>query len=84
MKKLLCILIFTCLACFAFTQNAKPYVVDLSGFPYANNERTAIYNTATKTITIKQNIFMATTTDIKNGLCINFNNDIYTIVEELV
>ena len=26
---------------------------------------------------------MATTTDIKNGLCINFNNDIYTIVEFL-
>ena len=26
---------------------------------------------------------MATTADIKNGLCINFNNDIYTIVEFL-
>ncbi|MCQ2299265.1 MAG: elongation factor P [Bacteroidales bacterium] len=26
---------------------------------------------------------MADTTDIKNGLCINFNNDIYTIVEFL-
>ena len=68
MKKLLCILIFTCLACFAFTQNAKPYVVDLSGFPYANNERTAIYNTATKTITIKQN-----QPGTENGLYLNLN-----------
>ena len=69
MKKLFGILIFVCGVGFAFAQNVNPYVADLNKLPAANYDKTATYNAATKTITIKQN-----QPGEENGLKLNLNN----------
>lgn len=55
MKKLLCILILVCFAFLCFAQNVKPYVVDLNKMPAVNDDKTATFDKATKTVTVKAN-----------------------------
>ncbi len=55
MKKLLCILILVCCAFLCFAQDVKPYVVDLSKMPAVNDDKTATFDKATKTVTVTAN-----------------------------
>ena len=55
LRKLFILLTLTCLSCSAFAQNVKPYKVDLNKLPAVNDDRTATFNKATKTVTITAN-----------------------------
>ena len=55
LRKLFILLTLTCLAYSAFAQNVKPYKVDLSKLPAVNDDRTATFNKATKTVTVTAN-----------------------------
>ena len=53
MKKLLSLLIFVLCAAAAFAQNVKPYVVDLNKIPAVTGDKTATYDKASRTFTVK-------------------------------
>ena len=53
MKKLLCILILACCVFLCFAQ--KVYTVDLNKLPTVNDDKTATYDKATKTVTVTAN-----------------------------
>ena len=55
MKKFLVCLIFTLCTVAGFAQNVLPYIVDLNKMPTGNNDKTAVCDKATKTITITAN-----------------------------
>ena len=50
---------------------------------WETSKRLTALNSAIRLFLWKQNILMATTSDIKNGLCIKYNNDLWQIVEFL-
>ena len=54
MRKLLCILILICCAFLCFAQSANIYEVDLSKFPAVNDDKTATFDKATKTISFNK------------------------------
>ena len=54
MKKMLPYIIATLIGAAVFAQNVKSYVVDLNQMPASNNDKTAIFDKTTKTITIKK------------------------------
>ncbi len=55
MKKFLVCLILICCAFAVFAQNVKPYVVDLNKLPAVNEDKTATFDRATKTVTVTAN-----------------------------
>ncbi|MBO7122964.1 MAG: glycoside hydrolase family 5 protein [Treponema sp.] len=55
MKKVLCFFTLSFCAAFVFAQNVKPYVVDLNKFPAVNDDKTATFDKATKTVTVTAN-----------------------------
>ena len=56
MKKLLCLLIFTLYAAATFSQNVKPYTIDLNGILAVNDDKTVTFDKKTKTITVTKEI----------------------------
>ncbi len=55
LRKLFILQALACLSCAAFAQNVKPYIVDLSRLPAVNDDKTATFNKATKTVTVTAN-----------------------------
>ena len=55
MKKVLWFLTLAFCASFVFAQSVKPYVVDLSKMASVNEDKTAAFNKATKTVTVTAN-----------------------------
>ena len=53
LRKLFILLTLTCLSCSAFAQNVKPYKVDLNRLQPVSDDKTASFDKATKTFTVK-------------------------------
>ena len=52
MKKLLCLLVSICCMVAAFTQNVKPFTVDLNDIDATNEDKSMTYDKASRVITV--------------------------------